>query len=459
GVDEPILIRMDPTEKAVYGDAVANLLEEAREILCSKYELELERPVVVEIFPKQSDFAIRTFGLPGGDGFLGVCFGSVITANSPASQGTRPSNWESVLWHEFCHVVTLNKTKNRMPRWLSEGISVHEERQRDPRWGQSMTADYRERILGEGLTPIGQLSGAFLNAQSGQDVQFAYYESSLVIDFLVEQYGLESINALLESLADGKRINAALSETIAPLERLEIQFVEFAKTRALEFGTSEAGETLDFERASLPEEATPIERLQWAAERPNNYWARLALAQVKQSRSEFSSAIEDLEFLVEHRAATAERDGVLEQLVTCYREAGRPELERSTIKSLLANSSDALPAIRRSIEIKTEEADWEAVLDLARRGIAIQPFGIDLQATIVRACEELGMLEESLSSLTALEAMDPVDVAGLHYQFAKAYEAAGDPEAALDRTIDALLIAPRYRDAHALLLELQSNDE
>ena len=78
---------------------------------------------------------MRTFGLPGADGFLGVCFGRVITANSPASQGENPSNWESVLWHEFCHVVTLTKTHNKMPRWLSEGISVYEERPGRPRLG------------------------------------------------------------------------------------------------------------------------------------------------------------------------------------------------------------------------------------------------------------------------------------------------------------------------------------
>ena len=91
------------------------------------------------MFPQQQDFAIRTFGLPGGAGFLGVCFGTVITANSPASQGASPTCWEATLWHEFCHVVTLNKTNNKMPRWLSEGISVYEERQADKTWGQTMT--------------------------------------------------------------------------------------------------------------------------------------------------------------------------------------------------------------------------------------------------------------------------------------------------------------------------------
>ena len=99
--------------------------------------MKVEEPVIVEIFPAKKEFAVRTFGLPGADGFLGVCFGRVVTANSPASQGEHPSNWEAVLWHEYCHVVTLNKTHNKMPRWLSEGISVYEEGRARPLLGRA----------------------------------------------------------------------------------------------------------------------------------------------------------------------------------------------------------------------------------------------------------------------------------------------------------------------------------
>ena len=141
-----------------------SLLGEAKRVLCDKYDLSLDEPITVEIFPNQNDFAVRTFGMPGGEGFLGVCFGRVITANSPASQSAAPSNWESTLWHEFCHVVTLEITRNRMPRWLSEGISVYEERQADDRWGERMTPQYRALILGGQMKPVGELSDAFLSA-------------------------------------------------------------------------------------------------------------------------------------------------------------------------------------------------------------------------------------------------------------------------------------------------------
>jgi tetratricopeptide (TPR) repeat protein len=152
------VVRMEAREAKVYGAAVLELLRNARLTLAAKYKVTLEEPTYVEIFDRQQDFAIRTFGLPGGAGYLGVCFGRLITANSPVSGGETPTNWQSVLWHEYCHVITLQKTKNRMPRWLSEGISVYEERVQDATWGQPMDRTYREMILGDDFTPLSQLS-------------------------------------------------------------------------------------------------------------------------------------------------------------------------------------------------------------------------------------------------------------------------------------------------------------
>src|SRR5207247_113366 len=130
------VVRMSRREAAIYGPQVLELLQRAKTNLCAKYGLELNRPTIIEIFPEQKDFGVRTFGLPGNPGFLGVCFGNVITANSPVSQA-HPANWQAVLWHEFCHVITLNLTHNKMPRWLSEGIAVYEEKQDDPTWARA----------------------------------------------------------------------------------------------------------------------------------------------------------------------------------------------------------------------------------------------------------------------------------------------------------------------------------
>ena len=223
------IVRMESGEAAAYGERVLELLSEARQQLTAKYHCELTQPVLVEIFPRPTDFAVRTFGMPGVAGYLGVCFGNVITANSPASQETTPANWESVLWHEFTHVITLNLTHNRMPRWVSEGISVYEERQRDAAWGERMTPMYREMILGEDLTPVGKLSGAFLNPKSAAHVQFAYFESSLVIEYIVDRYGLDALLGLLTDLGAGVDINDALERHTTALPELETEFAAYAR--------------------------------------------------------------------------------------------------------------------------------------------------------------------------------------------------------------------------------------
>ena len=156
--NQDFVVRMSTNEAAIYGDQVLALLQKAKDTLGKKYGFDPGQPTYVEIFPEQKDFGVRTFGMPHNPGFLGVCFGHVITANSPAAQGSHPENWQDVLWHEFCHVITLGITHNKMPRWLSEGISVYEERQANPVWGQAINPQYREMVLGEDLTPVGDLS-------------------------------------------------------------------------------------------------------------------------------------------------------------------------------------------------------------------------------------------------------------------------------------------------------------
>jgi tetratricopeptide (TPR) repeat protein len=277
------LVRMSSHEAALYGDQVLDLLNKERTNLCAKYEMELKRPTIVEIFAEQKDFAVRTFGMPGNAGYLGVCFGSVVTANSPAVQHGHPVNWQAVLYHEFCHVVTLQMTKNKMPRWLSEGISVYEEGQQNQAWGQRMTPKYREMILGDELTPVSKLSGAFLDPKSEMHLQFAYYESSLVVEFLVQKYGTEKLKAILRDLGEGAEINDAIAkelngssklnesnsakvtstadakaevansndstnapvvaEAAGPLEQFEKNFAAFARERA-----EKLAPTLDFEQ-------------------------------------------------------------------------------------------------------------------------------------------------------------------------------------------------------------------
>ncbi|TWU31547.1 tetratricopeptide repeat protein [Novipirellula artificiosorum] len=451
---EDMIVRMDPDEARIYGGAVMELLREARSVLCQKYEIQPDAPIAVEIFPEQNDFAIRTFGLPGGDGYLGVCFGRVITANSPASQGERPSNWKSVLWHEFCHVVTLEKTKNRMPRWLSEGISVYEERAHDASWGESMTPTYRKMMLGDELTPVSQLSGAFLSPKSPMHLQFAYYESSLVVEFIIEKYGIEALRKILVDLGDGMDIKDALGRNVGSTAKLDSEFAEHAKTLANAFGAK-----ADWSRDGFPERPSQQQLTDWLKTHPHNYWALTTAAEMAIAAKQYELAADYLKQLDELGTFTGEQNGPLERLSIVYRQLGQVDAERNTLSRIINHSSDALPSLNRLIELSKASKDWKQVANYSDQVLAIQPLLPGGHQSLAEAAEQLDQPARAINPLTALTYMQPVDPAGLHYRLAKALADSDQSDQAKHHVLIALDEAPRYRDAHQLLLQLVHPDE
>ena len=95
-----------------------------------KYKMKLPGPVQVEVYPDHDDFAVRTMGMPGMEGKLGVTFGTAVLAmDSPSGRKPGDFNWGSTLWHEMSHVYILTATNHRVPRWFTEGLAVHEETQ------------------------------------------------------------------------------------------------------------------------------------------------------------------------------------------------------------------------------------------------------------------------------------------------------------------------------------------
>lgn len=449
-----IILRMSTQEAGIYGQAAMDLLSEAKATLCEKYQIEPKAAVVVEIYPEQKDFAIRTFGLPGGAGFLGVCFGRVITANSPASQGDSPSNWQSVLWHEFCHVVTLEKTKNRMPRWLSEGISVYEERQKDSSWGEKITPIYREMLLDPNLKPVSQLSDAFLSPPSPIHLQFAYFQSSLVIEFLVERYGIESVIGILDALGDGMPISPALEKSIGSLDKLDTEFRDYARSVATAFGTQ-----ADWSREAIPEEATPEDFKDILRKSPNHYWAHRSLAENYFQEGRFEDALIHLETLEKLQCFTGETGDPLFLIANARRQLGDLVGEKDALDSYAKLNANSLLTITRLIEIATEKRDWNRVMELAKKFLAVQPLIDTGHLAMIQATEESKRPEQAIQSLRSISLMSPIDPAQIHFQLAKAHHALGQNQEAKRYVILALADAPRYREAQQLLLKIVDTKE
>ena len=448
--NEHFVVRMSPREAAIYGPKVLALLGRAKTNLCQKYGLKLDQPTIVEIFPEQKDFAVRTFGMPGGAGYLGVCFGCVITANSPASQAAHPSNWEAVLWHEFCHVVTLNLTKNKMPRWLSEGISVYEERRANPSWGQTMTPRYREMVLGKDLTPVGDLSAAFLAPKSDVHLQFAYYESSLVVEFLIEKFGLEKLKAILRDLGTGAEINATIAKHTAPLAKIEKDFAAFAKQRAEELAPG-----MDFEKPKREDVGGAAALLDWAAKNPKNFYALTQQAKKLIAEKKFAEAKVPLQKLLELYPTHTGPDNAFALLAQVHRALNEAHEERAVLAKLATLEADATETYARLMELAVAAKDWPVVAQNAERYLAVNPLVPQPHRQLARASEELQRPKDAIDAYSTLLLLDPPDPAEVHYRLAKLLHAEGSA-LAKEHVIKALEEAPRFRDAHKLLLEIEA---
>lgn len=443
------ILRMSPRETAIYGSQVLALLERARTALTEKYGFQLEHPTTVEIFPEQKDFAVRTFGMPGGSGYLGVCFGSVITANSPASQAAHPVNWQAVLWHEFCHVVTLQMTHNKMPRWLSEGISVFEEKQANATWGQAMTPRYREMILGEGLTPIKELSAAFLAPRSEEHLQFAYYESSLVVEFIVGKFGLGSLKKILADLAGGKEINRAIAAHTASMNRLEADFAAFARERAAQLAPG-----LDWSKPKRELAADPEAMADWVAKNPTNYYALSQQAARFIKEKKWDEAKATLQRLVELFPADVSAGNARQRLAEIHRELNEADAEFAVLTELAKLDPDAADVFLRLAELNTAKRDWLAVVLNAERHLAVNPLFAEPHHYLARAKEELHETPAAITAYRTVLQIEPPDPADVHFRLAKLLRDS-DAVEAKRHVLQALEEAPRFREAHRLLLEMQ----
>lgn len=448
------LLRMDAREAKIYGARVLDLLKRARSRLCEKYDVKIDRPVVVELFPRQQDFAIRTFGMPGGAGFLGVCFGRVITANSPASQGDHPTNWEATLWHEFCHVVTLHKTNNKMPRWLSEGISVYEERQADPTWGQTINPRYREMMLGDALTPVSQLSGAFLHPPTPLHLQFAYYESSLVVEFLVEKNGLPTLKRILVDLGVGMPINDSLARYAGSLDALDRDFAEYAIKRAEQMAPK-----ADWSDPKLPAAAGASAVAAWLAQHPANYKALERLAAARIAEKNWQAALEPLMKMAELYPDNGGGSNPYAPLATVYRELGDVKQERANLEKLVSLTDDNVEALTRLQDLSLEAKDWTEAMKLGDRLLAINPLRPAPYRGMATAAQRTKNDAQAIAAWQSLLLLDPIDPAEAHYQLATLLHKTGDLAAAKRQAIQALEEAPRYRAAQGELLAIVSELE
>jgi tetratricopeptide (TPR) repeat protein len=110
------------------------------------------------------------------------------------------------------------------------------------------------------------------------------------------------------------------------------------------------------------------------------------------------------------------------------------------------------------MEMAEAAADWRLLGENARRQLAVNPLIPAPYRGLARASEELGAREEAISAYHSLALLDDTDPAGVHYHLASLLRQAGKLQGARREVLKSLEQAPRFREAHQLLLELIEHD-
>ena len=420
------VVRLDRDESKLLLPYVLDLTERAITEFSAKYQFELKRPVRVELYPNHDDFAVRTMAMPG-IGLLGVTFGYVVAMDSPTGREPGGFHWGTTLWHELAHVFTLESTNHLVPRWYSEGISMYEEWQADPRWGETVTPEYIEAVRKGALLPVSDLDRGFIRPRYAGQVAISYMQAGYVCKYIAGRWGEAKLVELLRGFAENRPTDASIRAAlgIGP-EEFDREFAEYMKE---ELGPAYDGLTRWRRRLKVALEAARekdwqavIEPAREAGEAfPQHVGVGCSYSLLASAHDELGNRGAAIDQLQEYESRGGRQPETLTRLARWLEEEGRADEAVYTYEGLLYN--------------------W--------------PQDEDTHARLGELYLESGRTDLARREFEAVLALEPLDVATAEYNLARAYVKIGDLAKARLHVLRALERAPTYRPALQLLLKVK----
>ena len=444
--DGDIVMRFHKGDVGVMQEYAVPLARQAIDALSARWDFKPKGPILIEMFPKHDDFAVRTLGLPGMIGALGACFGRVVTLDSPKARPPGEFNWGATLWHELAHVITLQMSNQRIPRWLSEGISVFEEKRARREWGREMEMEFAHTLEKGGVLTLRNLNAGFSDPKT---ISLSYYEASLLVEHIVERFGEAKLHDLVKSFTSGIDTETALTQAVGvTIDDLQATFTGFLDRN---FGSLRRA----LKQPDLPAQGGTVDELKaLAAKDPDSYPLQMLLGQTLRKAGDSAGAIAALE-----RAAV---------LVPTATGAASPNVMIAAIAIERNDKPRAIAALEAlakvdHIDIKSARKLASLVAPLGDAGraaaayervVGIDPFDVDAEANLGRFALLRRDAPTAIRAFKAVLATGPVDRATAHTNLADAYLLAGQRADAKKQTLAALEIAPQFERAQEILLKL-----
>jgi tetratricopeptide (TPR) repeat protein len=444
-----LVFKFDPNEAKVLREYAIPLAHDALKKLSSWYQFTPKGPILIEVFPVHDDFAVRNLGLPGLVGALGACFGRVVSMDSPKAKPPGTFSWQATLWHELAHVITLQMSNQRVPRWLTEGISVYEEGREKRSWATEMEVPFALALERGQVLKLKDLNSGFTKPDT---IALAYYQASLLVEHIVATRGDAALRALVRVYGDGLEGDAAVSKGLGiPIDELQGTFDKMLDQR---FGTVRAA-LRDAAKPSRTDDrqAGDIAALKGAAsDRPGSYRSQLAYgaALAKQGDKAAFEPLEKAAALVPMATGAESPRAIMGRLAE---QLNDPERAIKEYRELLTHDHNNIEAARRLAELAAKTNDQKALAFAHDRIVEIDPFDPAGHTGLGRIAMQAKDATVAMREFKVALAIGPPDRASAHCDLAESYLLAGKPADAKREALAALEIAPSFERAQDLLLK------
>jgi Tfp pilus assembly protein PilF len=418
---------IDKAESGVIGVYLKDLAERAFATFSARYGFTPSKPIRMEVYRSHADFSVRTVGL-AGIGALGVSFGNTVAFDSPAAKDAGPFNWASTAWHELAHTFTLGATNNRVPRWLSEGLSVFEERRGRKGWGQNVSPGFLQAYAEGKIKPPSKLNDGFIRPAFPQEVIFSYYAASLVCELIARDHGERALMEMLRAYRDGAGTEQVFRRVLrTDMAAFDRKFDAYVKER---FGSA------------------------MNALRDRSWAQQVQLGRSLMRRGDTLSAVEPLERARSLFPEYGGGDGPYPLLARALMMAGNQKRAAEVMSTMVSLGDVPFEVHVQLADLLLQTGDTAAAADALESAMYMNPYEISQHERLATLYTKLGDARKAVRERAAVVALNPVDKAEAWYQLALAHMNARSPSEARRSVLRALEDAPHFERAQELLLQL-----
>jgi tetratricopeptide (TPR) repeat protein len=281
-----------------------------------------------------------------------------------------------------------------------------------------------------------RLSEGFVRPSHPREIEFSYYQASLLCEMIEQEFGRPALVAMLRGYRDGLDTPAVFSRALRLTpDALEARFTAYLKHKF----------------------AAPLAAIDpWEAKGPPG--------------GAFVDALRSAEGMARSGSNAAARTALeqAEAMFPGYVGAGAPALTLAALLEQEGNRRGAADALRRhnlldetSLQSSADEArlrlalgDTAGAASALERILWITPGDAALHSRLAELSEALGRLPAALRERRAVLAAGASDALEARYQVARVMAKAGDAAGARREILAVLEAAPAFEKAQALLLEL-----